>query len=402
MGILIFQIWKSLIFGKEAPATGCLGRLIHAWPFPRQRQLTIDGRFITAWQVTWFSVAQIQRIANGLPMTTLELTALSFVPMMLVIMGCWFRKPSIMKPTIMKTKNSKSIEDIRASARASVSCNHPLAMLSTTLMLPSQTHPELSPNPDDWHRTPLDFIGNYRWGIGTHWAYYTGLAEMVHLPIATRPMKSRMWNRYPSDLWLPPSGVLMVYITPIVLFFSSSFLLAWNFHFPTVAERLLWRISSAYHAFFSIYGCLYYLVEALKWKKSQQQQATMGRTSSSLSTNASTMEQLSSGPPPNTPTRRFMSFGRPAAFMQSLPADLEIQLEEQAGRWQRMAATLRNVSSHGDPQMALPLRFSIPVTLSCILYIFCRLYLYIEDFVSFRMQPVGVYITVNRFLPFIG
>jgi hypothetical protein len=52
--------------------------------------------------------------------------------------------------------------------------------------------------------------------------------------------------------------------------------------------------------------------------------------------------------------------------------------------------------------MELPMRVIIPVTVTCVLYIFCRLFMYFEDFFGLREQPAGVYITVNKFIPFIG
>jgi hypothetical protein len=65
-------------------------------------------------------------------------------------------------------------------------------------------------------------------------------------------------------------------------------------------------------------------------------------------------------------------------------------------------ALWRNISLDQDPTMALKLRVIILSTIACGLYSLSRGYFYVEDFVSLRTQPVGVYITVNRFLPFLG
>jgi hypothetical protein len=51
--------------------------------------------------------------------------------------------------------------------------------------------------------------------------------------------------------------------------------------------------------------------------------------------------------------------------------------------------------------MEIPLRILVPVTITCALYILCRLFIYFEDFFALRAQPAGVYVTVNRFMPLL-
>ncbi|KAK3370843.1 hypothetical protein B0T24DRAFT_679992 [Lasiosphaeria ovina] len=57
--------------------------------------------------------------------------------------------------------------------------------------------------------------------------------------------------------------------------------------------------------------------------------------------------------------------------------------------------------------MALPLRVIVPATVVCALYTVCRVYFYVEDFMSLRVQPVGIFVTANqagrfRFDQFLG
>jgi hypothetical protein len=61
----------------------------------------------------------------------------------------------------------------------------------------------------------------------------------------------------------------------------------------------------------------------------------------------------------------------------------------------------RNISPEQDPNMEIPLRILVPVTITCALYILCRLFIYFEDFFALRAQPAGVYVTVNRFMPLL-
>jgi hypothetical protein len=44
------------------------------------------------------------------------------------------------------------------------------------------------------------------------------------------------------------------------------------------------------------------------------------------------------------------------------------------------AAKFKNISIDKDPEMAVPLRVMIPVTVTCVFYIGCRCFLYFEDF----------------------
>lgn len=51
--------------------------------------------------------------------------------------------------------------------------------------------------------------------------------------------------------------------------------------------------------------------------------------------------------------------------------------------------------------MDVPLRLIIPITITCFAYVLCRFYIYLEDLMSLRLQPADVYLTVNKFLPFL-
>lgn len=74
-------------------------------------------RVITIFQAFWFTVSEIQRTNMGLPMTTLELTAVSFSMMMLATSITWYYKPYISEPRFIWTKHEKSVEAIREYAK---------------------------------------------------------------------------------------------------------------------------------------------------------------------------------------------------------------------------------------------------------------------------------------------
>jgi hypothetical protein len=80
-----------------------------------------DNSLITIFQAFLFFVSEIQRARLGLPMTTLEVTAMSFSLVMFATSVTWCFKPSISRPRFIATKGDKSVESIRAYARQHVS-----------------------------------------------------------------------------------------------------------------------------------------------------------------------------------------------------------------------------------------------------------------------------------------
>ncbi|EXK27644.1 hypothetical protein IWW34DRAFT_697593 [Fusarium oxysporum f. sp. albedinis] len=311
------------------------------------------SRIITVFQAAWFTIKELARIHKGYPISTLELTTLSFCFITFMISVLWYHKPSISKPQFINTKDNITVEEIREYAR----CN---------------THPGLQL---DYYRTPLDFISRRQFGIDAHWRYYVSLAHKLRINFVSRPVSRTPWDRVPSDIWLIPEPWFAPGAALILIGFSVIFVLAWNFQFPTASEKLLWRICSAYHAAFSIYGGGYYAFEMFKPSKSKQG-APIAQLSSQLRTNS--MESI------EMESQRRVTFGR-RRFLRFV---------ERARVW-------RNLSEDQDPEMEVPLRVIIPITVACFVYCLCRFYIYIEDLISLRLQPAEVYLTVNRYLPFL-
>lgn len=222
--------------------------------------------------------------------------------------------------------------------------------------------------PARWHRTPLESIGHERFGINIHWSYYTRLAEILHIRLFSRPVTSRPWDRFPSDTWLCPDFTFSPIAILILLGFSGLFLIAWDFYFPTYTEQILWRVCSVYHALFSIYGGVYFFIEMVISRHRSR----------------------------NEPDR--LNRSEALAFHQSCDGVVSTSSRSFWGRY----SGWRNISVDKDPEMSVSLRVLVPVSFLCVLYVFARGYLYVEDFVSLRSQPAGVYVDVNKFMPFLG
>ncbi|KAI1365239.1 hypothetical protein F5Y08DRAFT_328217 [Xylaria arbuscula] len=335
------------------------------------------SKLVTVWQVLFFSITELQRIRKGLSTTTIEITALSYAAAMIATSVCWFKKPSITKPQTITTKNGKLVYQIRTEAQ-------------------EQTHPDLKL--EVWYRTPMEFVTDDIWGIDTHWSYYTQLTHYMRFLVVSRPLNTRPWNRLPSDQWLPPDNILLPFGALVHAVFNVSFVIPWNFHFPTNAERWLWRGFSIYQLVFAAYGGVYYIIEVIRWQKLM----SMNRNGDNLedpTLDNDRSAQARTYLPPMSGDLNSESHLSGQGLIDPTPNRGEFRWYWKIQRWLNSA---RNISRDMDPRMEMSLRVLGPVSVTCALYIIARLFLYIEDFASLRAQPADTYQTVNRFIPFLG
>lgn len=187
--------------------------------------------------------------------------------------------------------------------------------------------------------------------------------SMLHIPAFSRPVKSRPWIDFllingvcPTFAYAPLAGCITVG-------FGLGFVVGWNYHIPTHAESLLWRMCSVYHAVFSIFRELYYGFGMMKCNKPCSQ-----------STQFPEQE-----PSSEEGRRQHTRYLRDTPILRSLLRKWDNTLPDQ------------------DPILRNPLCVLVPVTIICAIYILCRLYLYAEDFASLREQLRGVYISTDLF-----
>lgn len=170
-----------------------------------------DGfqKTLTCVQTAWFIVQVVGRAIQRLPITTIELSTLSFVFCNLAMYTQWANKPlDVETPTVLTT--NASIEEILDNAEA-------VAGKPYTL-------------------TPLDFIDNH----SPSWL--TEVQPKLHF---RRGPRERPLPRITNDRF----PVIGASLDAIILFifnmvYCAMHFIGWNFDFPTEVERSLWRASS--------------------------------------------------------------------------------------------------------------------------------------------------------------
>ncbi|KAI9798873.1 MAG: hypothetical protein M1833_004376 [Piccolia ochrophora] len=175
-----------------------------------------DGlaRFITVVQSLWFTAESLGRVTQGLFLTTLELTTLSFVFLMIACSICWWRKPmNILRPMVVRVDVDLSTVLREANA-------------------PTRLH----------GLTPLGFLTRRQWFMTQSWAYFTYVFRTMRL-IPARKYKVAEATSFPSIDFLEIDFKWKIPGAILIALYSCMFLATWNFEFPTTIEHTLWRVS---------------------------------------------------------------------------------------------------------------------------------------------------------------
>lgn len=182
------------------------------------------------------------------------------------------------------------------------------------------------------------------------------LLHYMHVPLATRPRR-RPYDRIPSHNFLNTDTRAEIIAAPTIVFFSALYLIAWNSHFPTETEKLLWRIASVNTLAYALIGaplCAYF-------------QKTIFR-----------------------------------AELRQERAQATLNHKPEPKRWiGRLASKLRNIDPEQDPQLEIPLRALIPVSFLCGMYCVSRGFILTEDLIGLRSLPESAFQTVSwsRYVP---
>jgi hypothetical protein len=296
-------------------------------------------RLVTIAQTLWFFINAAGRWAQGLPMTTIELTTLAFICCSLGTFFLWAHKPTI---------------ELEAS-RVVVPLLPPMTVSTIISKQPPSTRDRI-----ECLLTPLSFIQRHKWTWKLYWSY--GISFFQLIGISFTP-KHRPVTRIPNDTFpAVTTWPLMFMIILFQLMFIGIHIAAWNFHFPTPKERLLWRMSTSAMlvAFVLYWSADQFSVRLLPWFKVH----VLGRKKSLPGDKDHVLP-----PPTNSSGKR-----RPCCG------------------W---AESLRNISSPRDPDLRVPLKAIIPVGVAVNIYLASRAYILIEDFLALRRLPTGAFQTVD-------
>ena len=304
-----------------------------------------DGfvRIITLCQTLWFVVNCIGRAVQHLTTTTLELTTLGFISTTVGVLYFWAHKPA----------------DIST----------PITLSIDLTMADIEGIPKVMESAP-WHKTPLDFLHPESPNFSVCWNWHVNLLRNLCLISAkgARPIVRRADDEFPP---VSDRGLYLVRFFALVCFALN--IVAWNFWFPSPAERNLWRASSLALIMSCLIGFMYNLLMSAFLVKMK----------------------------PRSCERWAQAQNR----LVSHTADLKKQTTKEriVTKCRDIAHWLRNNSPEKDPAMTMGLRVLLLGIPCIILYSSARIYLLVEDVIVFRALPPDAYKTVNwsQYMPHI-
>ncbi|ELR09976.1 hypothetical protein VC83_06378 [Pseudogymnoascus destructans] len=329
-----------------------------------------DGmaRFLTIFQILWFSINSIGRVIQHLAITTLELTTLGFIVCTLGTYFFWAHKPMDVSTAITLVPNISLDEIIQRAG------------------LNSQT---------SYKRTPLDFVGRNEW---TSWMlYYTYWMNILRkLGIVFHPNRrpiEKISDDYTPALSSSSLFILFVFHTS----YAAVHISGWNFHFPSQIEATIWHVATI-TVMLAICGC--WAVDMWTWQLWPSIKHLLSKPWGA----ADIIPLCSRGKEPtvyeetaqSSSVRRILStsLARHTIWIRSCLSYPQTII-------QTAASHLRNNSLDRDPDLTVPLKAILPITLFAASYTIARAYILIEDLVNLRSQPASTFKTVNwsDFLP---
>lgn len=283
-------------------------------------------------QTLYFLVTTIARIAQGLAITTMELTVLGFIICTFATTVCWWHKPN------------------------DVEFGHTLELQKSVEVILKEAGEEAT---GKYRDTPMDFVSYKPWAGSVIFPYYINLLRRTRLfpnVHKARPIQrlSTLAMRKP----LSRSSELVVVVLGIA--YNAIFFGAWHFHFPTRIERLLWHIFSA---------------------------AQMG---TSVAIGVLELTRLTWPNPPSNPPG---SAGSTSSVDPEKADNSHIKGSFRSFRdfWNKPC----NNAIGKHESLNVPLRALVLAMPVCAAYCVCRCYLLLEDLIGLRSVPLTAYRTVN-------
>ena len=305
----------------------------------------VDGllRTITLCQITWFLINVIGRWAQKLVVTTAELTTVSFILCSVGTTFCWWNKPADVVVAEIITSDI-SINDI--------------------LQDEGQT-------PDEWSRTPLDFVNRKEWWWSRCWSNFVNILRHMHLTFGSDVVPiDRIADSLQKEV---PKKPIYICLGVTYGYFSVLFV-GWNHSFPTRTEQMLWRAA-----------CV-----------------TMMATLTALVI-AAELASISSAS-----KERFRQHFANIFRIKCLDDGARLEKPTRGGhigkRLNSALDCIRNNSVKKDPLLYIPIKAIIPIYIIAVFYCHARMYILIADIIELRSLPASAYATVNwqKFWPHFG
>jgi hypothetical protein len=301
---------------------------------PRHQQITDKYRLITIGQTLYFLVTTLARAAQGLAITTLELTVVGFIFCSLATSICWWYKPNDVELSHV-FELSSSIDDILKQAGEDAS--------------------------EVYRNTPLDFASREEWVGCNLWIYDVNILRRIGLfpdKHKDRPIQRLSSFNFPR----PQSQMSELVVLCVGLAYASTFFGAWKFYFPSRLECLLWRV------FCTLQCSLCLLVGVF---------------------------EIYYFPTPLTTTTRRPTILMGQDFDSDIARAGHAEKPRPVNAFRRFWSKPCNNSIGRHASLDVPFRSLLVTTPLCAAYCICRWYLLLEDVIGLRSIPSSAYLTVD-------
>jgi hypothetical protein len=314
----------------------------------------IDGmlRIITVCQVFYFVANIVGRAILHLAITCMELTTAAFIVCTVATVFFWLYKPAdVNTPEYLETESKISEIVLAAVAEFTPPKVKPEDNSSEGISVakPQAQHLYL--------RTPLDFISREEWHWSLYWSNWINILRHLYINFAP---KSLPVDRFENTVTLKPTRGVYWCCLGVSAVYTSIFVSAWNYDFPTTVERYLWRaacltILGTLVAFYTITEFAFWVYPVLEQRYGHL-------------------------------LRRWFGNKR------------RVEPERQGWirkRVHRVAAGIRNNSVSKDPALNVPLKAILPIYVVGVFYCTARSYILLSDVVELRSLPASAFITVD-------
>jgi hypothetical protein len=325
----------------------------------------VDGmlRIITVCQVLYFVANIAGRAILHLAITCMELTTAAFIICTIATVFFWLHKPADVNTPEHLRSTSHIAEIMRAAAAEFAAPERKPENGSSDPMVQTQPLHLRTPldfigrNQHFYLRTPLDFVSRKEWHWSLYWSNWINILRHLRINFAPRAFPA---DRFENTISLEPTRGVYWCCLLVTTIYTSVFVSAWNYEFPTKIEQYLWRAASitilgTLVAFWTITEFAFSAYPAFKKRYGNVLARCFGHKT-----------------PTGNASRSW--YGR---------------------NIHRAAAAIRNNSVSKDPALDVPLKAILPIYVVGVFYCTARTYILLSDLVELRSLPASAFVTVD-------